>query len=281
MSDSNTKALKVGWGSAVTVAVVAAALISFVADIGPVRTLYFRLADDQPRLGWGLLLVLGVVSAIGLTWQRRWLRGRLSDAKGQHETDLNELRQKVSNSEARTEKAEVALAEAQATVDALRQPRRVKADVALVEKTLGELGEGGRTRGAIVEGELECKYFDGWLLDTMDEFRHEAPETIQRLKDVRLREDLGTLYAAIEEFRGGMFEVIFRRRASDPGHGEFMIVQPPEGPWASERSDAPWEAYYTRVRGMQAQLGQIKDALIQVERRLHDLRVDYSEPAGR
>jgi len=104
---------------------------------------------------------------------------------------------------------------------------------------------------------------------------------MQRLKDVHLREDLETLYAAIEDFCGGMFEVIFRRRANDPGYGEFMIVQPPEGPWASERSGSPWDAYYARVRGMQAQLGLIKDALIQVERRLHDLRVDYSEPTGR
>lgn len=271
----NRKALKVGWASAISVLVVAAGLVSFLTDLGSVRTSYLEFADANPRLGWALLLGVVVSAAIGLTWQHRWFSHKRSDADNQNEVALSDLRQNLGKAEDRSAVTEVELADAKAQIAELREPKRARADIALVEEALGELGNGGRTRNVILGGDLECKYFDRWFLESMDQFRHEAPEALQRLQDGSLRDSLDNLYKTIEEFRTGMFDAIFSRRPDDPGSGDLMIVQPPEGPWASERPRDPWSAYYDRIVGMQMQLGQIRDALIAVERRLHQLRVDY------
>lgn len=269
-------------GAVVTVFLAVSAVIGFLDGASSLAPKYAQFADEHPRMGWGLLLLVSTLAALYARWQRSQVDQQRSADREVHEQEVSDLREKVGQADESTERmrirselAEGELETARREVDQLREPRRIKADVALAEETLGDLGVDGRARGVIVDGNHECKYFERWFLDPLDDFRHQAPETLERLKDKELRDRLSALLEAINKFHDATAGLLFVRRPHDPGRGDFMLVQPPEGPWASENPADPWRAYYAMVTDQQDQLGEVREALVDVERRLHELRVDY------
>ncbi|QFQ29732.2 hypothetical protein EEW87_004360 [Janibacter melonis] len=204
----------------------------------------------------------------GLKEKHRLKLEELEKARIGWEVDETELTVRAQAAEGEVETLQRQVAE-------LVEPKRMRADVELVNKTLGDLAVGGRVRDTIINGQHECKYFDRDFLRPLDEFRHEASEALVRLKDRELRDRLAALLDALAKFHDGTSGLIFVRRPHDPGTGDLMLVQPPEGPWAARDPEDPWRAYYDVVRAQQRSLGEVCEALVGVERRLHDLRVDY------
>lgn len=234
---------RVGWEA---VAWVVGSFLFFVTLTGvlPLREGFFRFADGHARLGWSLLLVIVALAVAGMRGAYVWITRQRNEIE-QRAGEVDALRDEIGE---------------------IRDPRRVRADVKIVEEALGDLQEGNQTRDRIVGGYLGPKFFQGVDVQALWLLSDRSPETIKRIHDDELRVAVSRLEQAVQSFHDTTFGNIDSRGPGDPGYGEYIL---------GRTYGADWSEFYELVREVERKGGEIRTALEDVERRLYQLRTDY------